>query len=34
MWWDKGSDAKRRVSIWRPIVPTGYAMLGDYAMAG
>jgi hypothetical protein len=34
MWWDKGSDARKHVSIWRPVVSTGYAMLGDFVTDG
>lgn len=29
LWWDKGSELRRPASIWRPIVPPGYAIVGD-----
>ena len=29
IWWDKGSDLRRPVSIWRSIARPGYAVLGD-----
>jgi vacuolar protein sorting-associated protein 13A/C len=34
IWWDKGSGSRDAVSIWRPIVPPGCAMLGDLAVQG
>lgn len=34
IWWDKGSDTRRPVSIWRPIVRPGYAILGDCITEG
>jgi len=34
IWWDKGSGSRDGVSIWRPIVPPGCAMLGDLAVQG
>ncbi|XWS14258.1 hypothetical protein CRYUN_Cryun36dG0107400 [Craigia yunnanensis] len=34
MWWDKGSDLRRPVSIWRPISCRGYAIVGDCIMEG
>lgn len=29
IWWDKGGEFRRAVSIWRPIPRPGYAILGD-----
>lgn len=34
IWWDKGSDLRRPVSIWRPIARHGYAVLGDCITEG
>lgn len=34
MWWDKGSDPRRVIAIWRPIPRPGYAILGDYITEG
>ena len=34
MWWDKGSDLRSPVSIWRPISRCGYAIVGDCLMEG
>ncbi|XP_061360270.1 uncharacterized protein LOC133304277 isoform X2 [Gastrolobium bilobum] len=34
IWWDKGSDLRRPVSIWRPIEHRGYAVLGDCITEG
>lgn len=34
IWWDKGSDIRRPVSIWRPIARPGYAILGDCITEG
>eukprot|EP00897_Mesotaenium_endlicherianum_P008373 jgi/Mesen1/7564/ME000392S06833 len=34
IWWDKGSDSKRHVTIWRPQAPPGYAILGDIVVDG
>lgn len=34
IWWDKGSDLRQPVSIWRPIVRPGYAILGDCITEG
>lgn len=34
VWWDKGRRSPDGVSIWRPIVPPGRAMLGDLAVKG
>ncbi|KAK9670363.1 hypothetical protein RND81_13G196500 [Saponaria officinalis] len=34
IWWDKGGEFRRPVSIWRPIVRPGYAILGDCLTEG
>ncbi|KAJ0034329.1 hypothetical protein Pint_24264 [Pistacia integerrima] len=34
IWWDKGSEIRRPISIWRPITRTGYAILGDCVTEG
>lgn len=34
IWWDKGSEARCPVSIWRPIARPGYAILGDFITEG
>ncbi|KAJ7955294.1 calcium-dependent lipid-binding family protein [Quillaja saponaria] len=34
IWWDKGSDLRRPVSIWRPIARPGYAVVGDCIIEG
>ncbi|KAI8561923.1 hypothetical protein RHMOL_Rhmol04G0379800 [Rhododendron molle] len=34
IWWDKGSDIRRPVSIWRPVPRPGYGILGDCVTEG
>lgn len=34
IWWDKGSDLRPPVSIWRPVARPGYAILGDCITEG
>jgi vacuolar protein sorting-associated protein 13A/C len=34
MWWDKGSEFRPAASIWRPVVPAGYAIVGDCLLRG
>ncbi|KAG7594430.1 Vacuolar protein sorting-associated protein 62 [Arabidopsis thaliana x Arabidopsis arenosa] len=34
IWWDKGGDLRRPVSIWRPIPRPGFAILGDSIIEG
>ncbi|CAH9120434.1 unnamed protein product [Cuscuta epithymum] len=34
IWWDRGSDLRRPVSIWRPVTRPGYAVLGDCITEG
>lgn len=34
LWWDKGSEFRSPASIWRPLVPPGYAIVGDCLVRG
>lgn len=34
VWWNRGNSAKKKVSIWRPIVPPGCFYVGDIAVPG
>ncbi|CAN4121397.1 unnamed protein product [Withania somnifera] len=34
IWWDRGSDLRPSVSIWRPVRRPGYAVLGDCITEG
>ncbi|XP_010500318.2 PREDICTED: uncharacterized protein LOC104777719 [Camelina sativa] len=34
IWWDKGGDLRRPVSIWRPVPRPGFAILGDSITEG
>ncbi|XP_031738035.1 uncharacterized protein LOC101213129 isoform X1 [Cucumis sativus] len=34
IWWDKGSEIRCPVSIWRPLARPGYAILGDSITEG
>lgn len=34
IWWDRGGDTRRPVSIWRPLPRPGYAILGDCITEG
>ncbi|KAK9139107.1 hypothetical protein Scep_008788 [Stephania cephalantha] len=34
IWWDKGGDLRRPVSIWRPVTRPGYGILGDCITEG
>ena len=34
VWWNRGNSAKRKVSIWRPILPPGCFYVGDMAVPG
>ncbi|XP_024982723.1 uncharacterized protein LOC112519038 isoform X5 [Cynara cardunculus var. scolymus] len=34
IWWDKGSDARRPVSVWRPVSRPGFKVLGDCITEG
>ncbi|VFQ66400.1 unnamed protein product [Cuscuta campestris] len=34
IWWNQGSGSRKRLSIWRPIVPEGMIYFGDIAVKG
>ncbi|KAL2348225.1 hypothetical protein Fmac_002225 [Flemingia macrophylla] len=34
VWWNQGSNSRKRLSIWRPVVPTGMIYFGDIAVKG
>lgn len=34
IWWDKGSEVRCPISIWRPLARRGYAILGDSITEG
>lgn len=34
VWWNQGSNSRKKLSIWRPIVPQGLFYLGDIAVQG
>lgn len=34
IWWNKGSSSKKKISIWRPVVPQGMVYFGDVAVGG
>ncbi|XP_058093613.1 uncharacterized protein LOC131239768 [Magnolia sinica] len=34
IWWDKGCDLRRPVSIWRPVPRPGFSILGDCIIEG
>ncbi|KAI3512412.1 hypothetical protein L1887_19727 [Cichorium endivia] len=34
IWWDKGGDARKPVSVWRPIPRPGFKILGDCITEG
>ena len=34
IWWNQGSHSRKRLSIWRPVVPTGMVYFGDIAVNG
>ncbi|CAI9095544.1 OLC1v1031527C1 [Oldenlandia corymbosa var. corymbosa] len=34
IWWNQGSGSRKKVSIWRPIVPEGMVYFGDIAVKG
>eukprot|EP01018_Ginkgo_biloba_P007485 Gb_23775 [translate_table: standard] len=34
VWWNRGSGLRKKLSIWRPIVPAGCVYLGDIAVQG
>ncbi|KAJ7520814.1 hypothetical protein O6H91_19G024000 [Diphasiastrum complanatum] len=34
LWWDKGSESRQAISLWRPLPPPGYAIIGDILVEG
>ncbi|KAL8053513.1 hypothetical protein ABFS82_05G077000 [Erythranthe guttata] len=34
VWWNQGSGSRKRLSIWRPVVPEGIVYFGDIAVQG
>jgi hypothetical protein len=34
VWWDKGVATRRRLSLWRPVAPPGFVVVGDAAVEG
>lgn len=34
VWWNNGASSRKRLSIWRPDVPSGTVFLGDIAIQG
>ncbi|KAK9144775.1 hypothetical protein Sjap_004678 [Stephania japonica] len=34
VWWNQGSSSRKKLSIWRPLVPEGMVFLGDIAVQG
>lgn len=34
IWWNQGSSSRKKLSIWRPVVPQGMVYLGDLAVQG
>lgn len=34
IWWNQGSHSRKKLSIWRPVVPTGMVYFGDIAVKG
>ncbi|XP_048140983.1 uncharacterized protein LOC115736923 isoform X3 [Rhodamnia argentea] len=34
VWWNRGSNSGRRLSLWRPVVPQGMVYFGDIAVQG
>ncbi|KAJ4951540.1 hypothetical protein NE237_028372 [Protea cynaroides] len=34
IWWNQGSNSRKKLSIWRPVVPQGMVFLGDIAVQG
>lgn len=34
IWWNRGSISKKKLSVWRPIVPEGMVYFGDIAVKG
>ncbi|PIN17888.1 hypothetical protein CDL12_09445 [Handroanthus impetiginosus] len=34
IWWNQGSGSRKKLSIWRPVVPEGMVYFGDIAVRG
>ncbi|GFP96481.1 vacuolar protein sorting-associated protein 13c [Phtheirospermum japonicum] len=34
IWWNQGSGSRKKLSIWRPVVPEGMVYFGDIAVQG
>ncbi|XP_015084887.1 uncharacterized protein LOC107028368 [Solanum pennellii] len=34
IWWNQGSGSRKKLSIWRPIIPQGMVYFGDIAVQG
>ncbi|XP_062073801.1 uncharacterized protein LOC133778015 isoform X2 [Humulus lupulus] len=34
IWWNQGSNSRKQLSIWRPVVPLGMVYFGDVAVKG
>lgn len=34
IWWNQGSNLRKKLSIWRPVVPQGMIYFGDIAVNG
>ncbi|KAM7253783.1 hypothetical protein ACFE04_031465 [Oxalis oulophora] len=34
IWWNRGSSSRKKLSIWRPVVPQGMIYFGDIAVQG
>lgn len=34
IWWNQGSNSRKKLSIWRPVVPLGMIYFGDIAVNG
>ncbi|KAK7307747.1 hypothetical protein VNO77_41077 [Canavalia gladiata] len=34
IWWNQGSNSRKKLSIWRPVVPMGMVYFGDIAVKG
>ncbi|KAK9094958.1 hypothetical protein Scep_026427 [Stephania cephalantha] len=34
VWWNQGSSSRKKLSIWRPLVPEGMVFFGDIAVQG
>lgn len=34
IWWNQGSNSRKKLSVWRPVVPPGMIYFGDIAVKG